>query len=137
MRTPTARSAVRNGAPNFPTARKIPPSPPRVLRGRRSGRTTSPGAGRVRAVQAYSVIVGADIDVYGTVRAEYLTGGEGIVAKRKGQPIVKTVCVSGEAETDDEFSTDYIGDILLHSENVHIARVDAEAGQVCVQAKWR
>ena len=82
-----------------------------------------------------SVIVGADIDVYGTVQAEYLTGGEGIVAKRKGQPIVKTVCVSGEAETDDEFSTDYIGDILLHSENVHIARVDAEAGQVCVQGE--
>ena len=73
--------------------------------------------------------------MYGTVQAEYLTGGEGIVAKRKGQPIVKTVCVSGEAETDDEFSTDYIGDILLHSENVHIDRVDAEAGQVCVQGE--
>lgn len=82
-----------------------------------------------------SVIVGAAIDVYGTVQAEYLTGGEGIVVRRKGQPIVKTACVSGETETDDEFSADYIGDILLHSESIYIGRVGVEAGQVCIDGE--
>lgn len=82
-----------------------------------------------------SVIVGAEISVYGTVQAEYLAGGEGIVAKKSGQPIVKTVCVSGESETDDEFDTDYIGDILMHSENVNVGYVTAEAGQIVVSGE--
>lgn len=79
-----------------------------------------------------SVIIGADISVYGTAQAEYLSDGEGIVAKKSAQTIVKTVCVSGESETDDEFETDYIGDILMHSENVNIGYVTAEAGQIAV-----
>ena len=74
-----------------------------------------------------SVIIGADIAVYGTAQAEYLSDGEGIIAKKSPQAIVKTVCVSGEAETDDEFETDYIGDILMHTENVNIGYVTAEA----------
>lgn len=82
-----------------------------------------------------SVIVGADISVYGSVQAEYLSGGEGIVAKKNQQPIVKTVCVSGEAETDDEFETDYIGDILMHSETINVGYVTAEAGQIVVSGE--
>ncbi len=82
-----------------------------------------------------SVIIGADISVYGTAQAEYLSDGEGIVAKKNPQAIVKTVCVSGEAETDDEFETDYIGDILMHSENVCVSYVTAEAGQISVSGE--
>lgn len=57
------------------------------------------------------------------------------MAKKNPQAIVKTVCVSGEAETDDEFETDYIGDILMHSENVCVSYVTAEAGQISVSGE--
>lgn len=45
------------------------------------------------------------------------------------------MCVSGESETDDEFDTDYIGDILMHSENVNVGYVTAEAGQIVVSGE--
>lgn len=82
-----------------------------------------------------SVIIGADVAVYGTAQAEYLSDGEGLVAKKSPQSVVKTVCVSGEAETDDEFETDYLGDILMHSENANIGYVTAEAGQIVVSGE--
>lgn len=82
-----------------------------------------------------SVIIGADISVYGTAQAEYLSDGEGLVSKKCPQSIVKTVCVSGESETEDEFETDYIGDILMHSENVCVSYVGAEAGQISVSGE--
>lgn len=82
-----------------------------------------------------SVIIGADISVYGTSQAEYLSDGEGLVSKKCPQSIVKTVCVSGESETEDEFETDYIGDILMHSENVCVSYVGAEAGQISVSGE--
>ena len=37
--------------------------------------------------------------------------------------------------TDDEFETDYIGDILMHSENVCVSYVTAEAGQISVSGE--
>lgn len=82
-----------------------------------------------------SVIVSAEVSVYGTAQAEYLTDGEGIVAKKSSQTIVRSALASGEAETEDEFETDYLGDVLLHSESVNVTYVAAEAGQVCVSGE--
>ena len=63
-----------------------------------------------------SIVVDADIGVYGTKQMEYLTGGEGLIVKKDLARVYKTVCVSGDTEGEDEFDTDYVGDILLHTD---------------------
>ena len=75
-----------------------------------------------------SVVVNADILVYGSKQTEYLTGGEGLICRHKEITVCKTVCVSGETEDEDEFESDYVGDILLHSERAVAHRVEVEAG---------
>lgn len=82
-----------------------------------------------------SVVVGAEIDVFGTRRREYLVGGEDLVVKKKSAAMVKTFCVSGEVETEDEFDTDYVGDILLHSERAVFSSVTAKAGQIDISGE--
>ncbi len=77
-----------------------------------------------------SVIVGADIDVYGGKQVEYLSGGEGMICQKSAQTICKTVCVSGEIEGEDEFDCDYVGDILLHSQSAIVTHAAANAGQI-------
>lgn len=75
-----------------------------------------------------SVVVGADILVYGSKQTEYLTGGEGLICRNGEITVCKTVCVTGETEGEDEFESDYVGDILLHSERAIVHRVDVNAG---------
>ncbi|MBQ7923956.1 MAG: DUF3794 domain-containing protein [Clostridia bacterium] len=82
-----------------------------------------------------SVVVGACANVYGGKQIEYLTGGENVVVKTANIGVCKTVCVSGEAEAEDEFETDYVGDILLHSENAVVTRVGASAGVLNVDGE--
>lgn len=82
-----------------------------------------------------SVVVGAEVGVYGIAQAEYLSGGEGLVCKRAPQTVVKILPIAGETEIEDDFETDYVGDILLCSENVSVSRVEAEAGQLVVQGE--
>ena len=75
-----------------------------------------------------SVVVDADIGVYGNKQIEYLSGGEGLLVQPQALAVYKTVCVSGETEGEDEFDSDYVGDILLHSERAVAHRVSANAG---------
>ncbi|MBQ9728412.1 MAG: hypothetical protein IJV85_02335 [Clostridia bacterium] len=82
-----------------------------------------------------SVIIGADVFVYGGKQIEYLVGGEGIVAKTEEVKLCKTVCVSGETEGEDEFETDYVGDVLLHSENAVVTRVSVSVGQLDIEGE--
>ncbi len=82
-----------------------------------------------------SVIVGADSRVYGGKQIEYLVGGENIVVKQENATLCKTVCVSGETEAEDEFDADYVGDILLHSENAVVTRVGVSAGQLDIDGE--
>ena len=82
-----------------------------------------------------SVIVGAGIQVFSTRTREYLVGGEDIVVKKKAMEMVKTFCVAGEIEQEDEFETDYVGDILLHSERAILSSVTAKAGQLDVSGE--
>jgi hypothetical protein len=79
-----------------------------------------------------SVVVGAEIDVFGTRMREIFIGGENVVVKKKAASMVKIFCVSGEIETEDEFTTDYVGDVLLHNERTTISSVVAKAGQIDV-----
>ncbi|MBQ8885660.1 MAG: hypothetical protein IJY62_04785 [Clostridia bacterium] len=82
-----------------------------------------------------SVIVGAEITVYGNAEAEYLYDGEGLITKKGSVPIVKTIVCSGETELEDDFETDYVGDILLHSETPAVGSVSAEAGQIVLSGE--
>ena len=82
-----------------------------------------------------SVLVEAALTVYGGKQIEYLTGGEGIVAKKETLTLCKTVCVSGETEGEDEFDSDYVGDVLLHSETAVVNRVSANGGQIEVEGE--
>lgn len=82
-----------------------------------------------------SVVVEADIGVYGNKQMEYLAGGEGLIVKKDVARVYKTVCVSGDTEGEDEFDTDYVGDILLHSEKAVVNHVYAGGGQIDVEGE--
>ncbi len=82
-----------------------------------------------------SVVVDADITGYGSKQMEYLSGGDGLIVKKDVAKVYKTVCVSGEMEGEDEFDTDYVGDILLHSETAIVNRVSISNGQIDVEGE--
>lgn len=82
-----------------------------------------------------SVIVDADIFVYGGKQMEYLSGGEGLITRKETLSLCKTVCVSGETEGEDEFESDYVGDILLHSETAVVHHVGVNAGQLDIEGE--
>ena len=82
-----------------------------------------------------SVIVGADIIVYGTRQMEYLLGGDDIAVKRADVALCRTVCVSGEVEEEDEFEADYVGDILLHNQTAVVTGVAVRAGNLDVDGE--
>ena len=82
-----------------------------------------------------SVIVGAELAVFGGKQIEYLSGGEGLVCQNEALSVFKTVCVSGEIEGEDEFDSDYVGDVLLHSASAVVGHVAANAGQVEIEGE--
>ncbi|MBE7084506.1 MAG: hypothetical protein E7368_00440 [Clostridiales bacterium] len=80
-----------------------------------------------------TVVVGAHVNVYGGKQMEYLTGGENVIVNADACKICRTVCVSGETETEDEFESDYVGDVLLHSEKAVVTHVGVSAGEVIIE----
>lgn len=82
-----------------------------------------------------SVIVGAEFGVYGSKQIEYLTGGEDIVTKNAPICVCRTVCASGELEGEDEFETEYVGDVLLHTQSTIVNRVAVNAGQIEIEGE--
>ena len=82
-----------------------------------------------------SAVVQADLLVYGSKQMEYLTGGEGIIGKEAKTIAYKNICLSAETEGEDEFDTEYVGDILLHSETAIANHVSANAGQIEIEGE--
>lgn len=82
-----------------------------------------------------SVIVNADLAVYGSKQMEYLAGGEGLFTQTQPQTVRKTVCISGETDGEDEFDADYVGDILIHTEKAVAHRVTAADGQIEIEGE--
>ena len=82
-----------------------------------------------------SVIVDAELCVYGGKQMEYLSGGDGIFTQTQPQTVWKSVCVSGETEGEDGFDADYVGDILTHSERAVANRVTAADGTLKVDGE--
>ena len=79
-----------------------------------------------------SAIVTADIALYAPVQLRYLSGGDGVVCDRSPVRVVRTFPCEGVFAQEEEFETDYVGDILLHSEQVCLSRVVAEPGSLDV-----
>ncbi len=82
-----------------------------------------------------SVVVGAEIAVFGGKQMEYLGGGEGLICQDQTATVCKTVCVSGETEGEDEFESDYVGDILLHSQQAIVHRVEGRNGTLDIDGE--
>ena len=82
-----------------------------------------------------TAVVDATIVVYGAKQIEYLMDGEGLIVKKQDQKIYKSISVSGEMEGEDEFDTDYVGDVLLHDEHAIVTRVRASDGQIDVEGE--
>lgn len=74
-----------------------------------------------------TALIGADISLYGEKNFDYLAGGD-IIVKREEAPVLNAKLVGGTAETEDEFETEFIGDILLHSETVGATDLTLSAG---------
>lgn len=74
-----------------------------------------------------TALIGAEASFFGEESFEYLTGGD-LVCRRESLPLLTVHLCSGNTEADDEFETEFIGDILLHSETVILTEVSCETG---------
>lgn len=81
-----------------------------------------------------TALLGADISLYGERTFEYLTEGD-FVMRRERLPILTAHLCGGSAEADDEFETDFIGDILLHAETVNLSEVTCETGTLVAEGE--
>ena len=82
-----------------------------------------------------SIVIGAELSVFGGKQVEYLSGGEGLICQKGALSICRSVCVSGDIEGEDEFDCDYIGDVLLHTANAVVNHVSANDGQVSIEGE--
>ena len=53
-----------------------------------------------------------------------------LIVKKDALTLCKTVCVTGETESEDEFDSDYVGDILLHSQTAVVHSAAVSGGQI-------
>lgn len=81
-----------------------------------------------------TALLGGEIVLYGEQTFEYLTGGD-LVLRRESVPVLTAHLCGGSAEADDEFETEFIGDILLHSETVYLSEVSCETGVLRVEGE--
>lgn len=75
-----------------------------------------------------SAIVTATIRLRVPVQMRYLSGGEGVVCNFAPVRLPRSWQCSGTAELEEEFDTDYVSDVLLHSEQVYVTRAVCAAG---------
>ena len=82
-----------------------------------------------------SVVVDAESVVYGSKQVEYVNGGENVIVQKQPCQICKCVCVTGETDGEDTFETEYVGDVLMHTEKVVATHVRAVAGQIEIEGE--
>ncbi len=75
-----------------------------------------------------SCVVEADISLVCAASFDYLTGGTSLVCRKSAQKFLRCEYCSGAIEVGDEFETDFVGDVLMHGENVYLRQVSASAG---------
>lgn len=81
-----------------------------------------------------SALAAAEVELFEEREFEYVTGG-GLVTKREELHFFSAHPFSGETETDDEFETDFLGDILLHSSSALVSGVKCSAGSVVLEGE--
>lgn len=81
-----------------------------------------------------TALLGADISLFGDCNIDYLADGEIIVRHESFAAVTAHLC-GGATEAEDEFETDCIGDILLHSESVNVTDVVCETGTLCAEGE--
>lgn len=79
-------------------------------------------------------LLGADISLYGEQTFEYLSGGD-LIMRREPVKVLTAHLVSGAAETEDEFETDLLGDILQHAETVNLSEIVCETGTLKIEGE--
>lgn len=82
-----------------------------------------------------SAIVTAQIRLYVPKQLQYLTGGEGIVCNFEKISVPRISQCTGSVMLEEEFDTEYVGDVLLHSEQVCLTRVSCSAGSLDVSGE--
>ena len=82
-----------------------------------------------------SAIVSAEISRLVPGQLRLLTGGEGVACDLVPVRLSRAAFCAGTAEIEEEFDTDYVGDVLLHSEQVCLTRVVAADGLVEVSGE--
>lgn len=82
-----------------------------------------------------SCVVEADIAAVGALSFDYLTGGASLVCRKSVQKALREEYCSGTLETEDEFETDFVGDVLLHGENVYIRQASCATGSIVVSGE--
>ena len=82
-----------------------------------------------------SAIVTAEIQLLAPKQLAYLSGGEGVVCDLRPARIGSVYPCSGSCELEEEFDTDYVGDVLAHSEQAGLTRVVAGAGALDVSGE--
>ena len=81
-----------------------------------------------------TALVLAEAALYEEREFEYLSGG-GLVMRREGLPAYSAHLVSGETELSDDFTTDFLGDILLHTSSALVTSARAEAGGLILEGE--
>ena len=81
-----------------------------------------------------TALLGLDISLYGEQTFEYLAGGD-LILKRDPVKVLTARLVSGNAETDDEFETEFLTDILQHSETVNLSSIVCETGTLRLEGE--
>lgn len=81
-----------------------------------------------------TALLGADISLYGEESFEYLAGGDLILKREPVTAVVAHLC-GGAQETEDEFETELLGDILQHAETVGVTDVVCETGSLRVEGE--
>ena len=81
-----------------------------------------------------TALLGVDISLFGESNVDYLSGGELIVNRRSVKTTIAHLC-GGAAETVDEFETEFIGDIMQHTECVNVTDVVCETGSLRVEGE--
>ncbi len=81
-----------------------------------------------------TALLGADIALFGEQSFEYLAGGE-LVLKREPSTLIVAHLCGGAAETEDEFDTEFVGDILQHSETVNVTDLVCETGVLKIEGE--
>lgn len=81
-----------------------------------------------------AALLGADITFFGEQNFDYLAGGDLIMRREPSDVITAHLC-GGAAETEDEFETEFIGDILQHAETVNVTDIVCETGSLNIEGE--